>query len=90
MKYREIEYKKSKNSCEIFLPEHVKLEYDDKDKSLWKKTLTKDKDEVKITMRFMDMPCEYQATEDRIKLLNIKNEEQMINNIYYIIDQLLD
>lgn len=90
MKYREVEYKKSKNSCEIFLPEHVKLEYDDKDESLWKKTLIKAKGEVKITMRFMDMPCEYNAVEDRIKLLNIKNEDEMINCTYYIIDQLLD
>ena len=90
MKYREVEYKKSKNSCEIFLPEHVKLEYDDKDESLWKKTLIKAKGEVKITMRFMDMPCEYNAVEDRIKLLNIKNEDEMINRTYYVIDQLLD
>lgn len=90
MKYREVEYKKSKNSCEISLPEHVKLEYDDKDESLWKKTLIKAKGEVKITMRFMDMPCEYNAVEDRIKLLNIKNEDEMINCTYYIIDQLLD
>ena len=90
MKYREVEYKKSKNSCEIFLPEHVKLEYDDKDESLWKKTFTKAKGEVKITMRFMDIPWDYHAVEDRIKLLNIKNEDEMINRTYYIIDQLLD
>jgi len=90
MKYRDVEYKTHKDTTEISAPDIVELEYDSREKSLWKRTFVKNKDEIKINIRLMDMPCEYKATEDTITIYNNRKEEQTLCDIYYIIDQLLD